>query len=254
MEMNRLIPGCVVIAFDATRDRGERELKLTIDNVLSQGEILHGGDTLTLLGVLHRVPHPMGYHMEASAVSFLGTNIGAMKDEVAKKVDMYVNMLLQSAKEGESEKVDIEVKMTAGTPIKNVVLQEVTTCNATWLILDRYLTRDLRFYLKQIPSKVAVIEDNFSVKVLRPHPTTNTDNVEFKLAFSMSKPVPTSAAQDNETVNQSVVTCGSCPGASMDSLDSDMLKNNLASSLYRSRENSFSSSDLGSSSKQEKPG
>ena len=58
MEMNRLMPGRVVIAFDATRDRGERELKLTIDNVLSQVEILHGGDTLTLLGVLHRVLHP----------------------------------------------------------------------------------------------------------------------------------------------------------------------------------------------------
>ncbi|PSS17499.1 Proline-rich receptor-like protein kinase [Actinidia chinensis var. chinensis] len=253
MEMNRLMPGRVVIAFDATRDRGERELKLTIDNVLSQVEILHGGDTLTLLGVLHRVLHPMGYHMQASAVSFTGTNIGAMKDEVAKKVDMYVNMLLQSANECESKKVDIEVKMTAGTPIKNVVLQEVTTYNATWLILDRYLTRDLRFYLKQIPSRVAVIEDNMSVKIMRCHPITNADNVEFKLAFSMSKPVPILTAQDNETVNQSVVTCESCPDASMDSLESDMLKNNLASSLHRSREHSFSSSYLGSSSKQDKP-
>ena len=99
-----------------------------------------------------------------------------------------------------------------------------------------------------------MIEDNMSVKVLRPHPTTNIDNVEFKLAFSMSMPVPTATAQDNETVNQSVVTCGSCPGASMDSLESDMLKNNLASSLYRSREHSFPSSYLASSSKQEKPG
>ena len=99
-----------------------------------------------------------------------------------------------------------------------------------------------------------MIEDNMSVKIMRCHPITNADNVEFKLAFSMSKPVPILTAQDNETVNQSVVTCESCPDASMDSLESDMLKNNLASSLHRSREHSFSSSYLGSSSKQDKPG
>ena len=55
--------------------------------------------------------------MQASAVSFAGTNIGAMKDEVAKKVDMYVNMLLQSAKECESEKVMDVVYITMAIPI-----------------------------------------------------------------------------------------------------------------------------------------
>ena len=56
--------------------------------------------------------------MEASAVSFLGTNIGAMKDEVAKKVDMYVNMLLQSANECESKKV-MDVYITMDIPMLN---------------------------------------------------------------------------------------------------------------------------------------
>ena len=53
-----LVPGRVIIAYDATRDRNERELMHTIDNVRKQGDILRGGDTLTLLGILHRVPHP----------------------------------------------------------------------------------------------------------------------------------------------------------------------------------------------------
>ncbi|GMP46606.1 hypothetical protein CsSME_00014688 [Camellia sinensis var. sinensis] len=53
-----LMPGRVVIAYDATKDRNERELKRTVDNIRYRGDILHGGDTLMLLGVLHRLPHP----------------------------------------------------------------------------------------------------------------------------------------------------------------------------------------------------
>lgn len=33
--------------------------------------------------------------------------------------------------------ISIEVKITAGYPIKQVILQEVTACNPSWVILDR---------------------------------------------------------------------------------------------------------------------
>ncbi|XP_059631686.1 probable serine/threonine-protein kinase PBL5 [Cornus florida] len=247
-------PGHVVIAYDATRDRNEQELKLTVENARVRGDILHPGDTLTVLGVLQKIPHPLGYQMHAIADSFIGANMRAMEEEVSKRVDAYVTMLLQSAEDCEDEGVNIEVKITAGTPIKKVVLQEVTTCNATWVILDRHLRRDLRFYLKQIPCKLALVQDNLSVEVLRPHTTTDTDNIEHKLFLSLSKPVPLSAGQDNMSIEQSVVSCRSY-NASISSLEnSDMSKTNLASSFkYRSRENSFSSfDDFGSTSKHEK--
>lgn len=48
----------VVIAYDATKDRGVHELKLTIDEMRMRGDILRGGDTLVVLGVLHKVPNP----------------------------------------------------------------------------------------------------------------------------------------------------------------------------------------------------
>ena len=47
----------------------------------------------------------MGYQMQASPISITGTNIAAIKDEISRKVDMYVNMLAQSAKECGTEKV-----------------------------------------------------------------------------------------------------------------------------------------------------
>ncbi|XP_028060019.1 uncharacterized protein LOC114263644 isoform X3 [Camellia sinensis] len=154
--------------------------------------------------------------------------------------------------------------VTAGTPIQKVVLQEVTTCNATWVVLDRgttlctmpkvrHLRRDLRFYLKQISSKVALIHDNLSVEVFRSYTTTRTDNVERRVVYSISKPVPLSAVQDNENNEQSVISCRSCSASMTSSKSSAILENNLTSSFtHRSREHHFSSGDLGSTSKQEK--
>lgn len=48
----------VVIAFDATKERGEHELKLTVEGVRLRGDILRAGDKLLVLGVLHRFVHP----------------------------------------------------------------------------------------------------------------------------------------------------------------------------------------------------
>lgn len=64
METNKdhpLMAARVVIAYDATKDRTEMEFRHTINNIRSQGYILHEGDTLMVLGVLHKVHHPSKY-------------------------------------------------------------------------------------------------------------------------------------------------------------------------------------------------
>ncbi|BBH08757.1 Protein kinase protein with adenine nucleotide alpha hydrolases-like domain [Prunus dulcis] len=170
-----MTPSHVVIAYDATRDRGELELKLTVDSLRMRGDILHSGDTIIFLGVLHRVVHPSNGISFKTIPEFFGTSIRAVEEEVTKKVDMYVNMLLQSAEKCEDQ---------------GVILQEIMACNAAWVVLDRHLRRDLRFYLKQVPCKVAIIQDSLAVDIVRPHTTDDTDTIEHKLFYSLSKPVP----------------------------------------------------------------
>ena len=36
--------------------------------------------------------------------------------------------------------MDIEVKVTAGTPIKQVILQEIVAYKTTWVIFDRWVS------------------------------------------------------------------------------------------------------------------
>ncbi|XP_022765893.1 cold-responsive protein kinase 1-like [Durio zibethinus] len=184
-------PSHVVIAIDATKDRNEREFRVTINNIRVRGDILRGGDTLLVLGVLHRVTHPLGYQSKPCP-EFFGTSIRAMEEEISKKVDAYVNMLQSSADDCEDQGVTIDVKITAGIPIRNVILQEVLTSKAAWVVLDRHLRRDLKFYVKQIPCKVALVQDSLNVDIMRNQTISATDDVEHKEFYSMSRPVPLS--------------------------------------------------------------
>ncbi|XVE60217.1 hypothetical protein DITRI_Ditri05aG0110200 [Diplodiscus trichospermus] len=251
METTPPSPSHVVIAFDATKDRNERELRITINNVRLRGDILRAGDTLFMLGILHRLTHPMGYQCKPCPESF-GTSIRAMEEEIANKVDAYVHMLQQSAEDCEDQGVSIEVKITAGIPIKNVILQEVLASKAAWVILDRHLGRDFKSYVKQIPCKVALVQDNLNVEILRNHTTSKIDAVGHKLFYSMSKPVPLSNFHDSENTDQSEISLRSY-SLSMSSFGTSKSSHLMPSSTLKLGEHNFSS-DLGSSSKQEKSG
>ncbi|KAK3043664.1 hypothetical protein RJ639_000080, partial [Escallonia herrerae] len=229
---NNLMPGLVVVAFDANRDGIEHDFQRVIQNLCKRVDILHGGDTIMMLGVMQRVQHPckFGYQVQVD-----GTNVRLVEEEVSKKVDVYV---------------DIEVRITAGTSIRKAVVEEVVTCNASWLILDRHLRWDSRLRNKQIPCKIALVLDNFKVAVLRADSTPTSEYVEHKSICTMSKPVPLLAPQDNENTQQSDISCSYY--ASINSLESSDM---MSSTTYSSRDYSCSSHEASSgSSKQDKSG
>ncbi|GJV69516.1 concanavalin A-like lectin/glucanase [Tanacetum coccineum] len=128
---NSLMMGRVILAFDATKERNEQEFKNVIDEIISRGDILKRGDTIVVFGVLHKISHPFGYQMQIEKV-----NIRAMEEEIKLKLDMYAKMLKRSAEDCKEEGVDIEVKITCGTPIKKIIQQEASACNAAWVVLD----------------------------------------------------------------------------------------------------------------------
>ncbi|KAI6691030.1 hypothetical protein NL676_027858 [Syzygium grande] len=222
-------PSYVIVAYDATKVRNEHEFGVTLNSVLTRGDILRGGDTIVVLGVLHKVPHPMGYQLATTAELL---SVRAMEEEVCKKIETFENMLLQSAEKCEDQGVSLEVKITAGNPLKQVILQEAITCKATWVILDRHLRRDLKFYQKQIPCKVGMIQDSLSVDVLRAETVTETNPIEHKSFYYITKPVLSVASQVGEITEQSDISNGT------ESLTNDAIK---GSAMLRSN---MTTSDL----------
>ncbi|KAL9313685.1 hypothetical protein ACSQ67_019137 [Phaseolus vulgaris] len=246
------IPSYVVVACDATRDRTEHEIKLVVDHVRSSGVFLSNGDKLLVLCVLHKVSHPMGYQTLACPESFAGTNFRTMEEEVKKKVDTYASELLSSYEDFQSEGATIEVKVTAGFPIKQVVLQEITNYNASWIILDRHLRRDLRYHLNKLPCKVALLKDDLSLEILKSHYTQDTKVTATKFVFSLSKFVSLSDCHSIEDIEHSIVSYKSYPHSIVSSDTSGTIRSfTKHSSGNRSRDYNFVS-EFGSSSKQER--
>lgn len=218
----------VIVAYDATREHNECELQLTVKGIRMRGDMLNGGDTLVVLGVLHAVSNPMGYQTKACPDSFAGTSYRALGEETSRKIDLYESMLLQSAEQCNAVGVSMVVKITAGTPTKSVILQEVVSSKATWVILDRHLRKDLKFYMKHMPCKVALIQESLSVEVMKPFLTnaSRKEVLEPKSFYSDWRTVqPKPNMQETEHNEQAVISYAS--SSSLDS--SDIFKSNMLS-------------------------
>nr|KAJ0208743.1 hypothetical protein LSAT_V11C400209090 [Lactuca sativa] len=241
---NSLMTGRVLLAFDATKDRNELEFKNVIDDIISRGDVINRGDTIVVFGVLHKVSHPFGYQMQIERV-----NIRAMEEEIQLKLDMYAKMLQTSAEDCKEEGVDIEVKITCGTPIKKIIQQEASACNATWVVLDRHLKKDVKFYQGQILCKLASVVDNLTIKPLKTEPMSDTDNTEVKVVLYRSKHVQLSAPapQDHDNVDQSLISASL---ASYENLE--MPSKKLLSSLMHKP--SILTDDVDAASKQDVSG
>ncbi|XP_058759304.1 serine/threonine-protein kinase CDG1-like [Vicia villosa] len=178
---------CIIVACDATRDRNEHEIKIVIDHVRARDIMLASGDRLLVLCILHKVSHPMGYQTLASPEAFAGTNFRAMEEEVRKKVHGYANVLLSTLEDFDIQGVTVDIQVTAGFPIRQVILQEIKNYNGSWIVLDRHLRRDMRYHLNKIPCKVALVKDDLSVDIWRSHNAHDTNVTATKPVFSLSK-------------------------------------------------------------------
>ncbi|XP_004502563.1 proline-rich receptor-like protein kinase PERK10 isoform X2 [Cicer arietinum] len=246
-------PSCIIVACDATRDRNEHEIKLVIDHMRSKGIILSAGVRLLMLCILHKVSHPMGYQTLASPETFAGTNFRAMEEEVRKKVHVYANELLSSLEDFEIEGVTFDIQVTAGFPIRQIILQEVKNYKASWIILDRHLRRDMRFHLNKIPCKVALVKDDLSVDLWRCHNADDTNVTETKPVYSLSKFVSLSDCHSMQDIEQCIISCKSYPHSIASSDSSGSIKSYSMHS-YANRSSERNSLVSRSSSKHERSG
>uniref|UniRef100_A0ACD5WMI3 Uncharacterized protein n=1 Tax=Avena sativa TaxID=4498 RepID=A0ACD5WMI3_AVESA len=160
-------PQLVVVALDATRDHREVEVRMALRALVARGDILRGGDSLIVLGVLHAVTNPMGYQTKASNDSFAGTNTRYLKDQVAKKAEDYKTKLLQDVEELRKVGISVTLKVSPGSPAKVVIIQEANSSKAAWVVLDRHFRRDFKHLEKHLACKVAAFQDNLSVQTMK---------------------------------------------------------------------------------------
>ncbi|XP_073143966.1 uncharacterized protein [Henckelia pumila] len=251
-----LMPGRVVIAYDATKNQTSQVFRDTITNIRKQDGMIQEGDTITVLGVLHKVLHPMGFQMKIASNSLFGTHARVIKEDSSRKLGAYISMLQHSADECQGNGINIEVKIAVGAPVEKVVLQEVAASNATWVVLDWHLRKELRYYLKRVPCKVALVLENLTLDVMRPYYSDSANGVpKHELVYSLSKPVLVTPTEDIENNERSVIS--SAGHEIMNSMENTGIqKSILVTSLScNSKEPDFSSQEeFGSNSPKGKLG
>ncbi|XP_057785859.1 probable receptor-like protein kinase At5g18500 [Salvia miltiorrhiza] len=203
-----LMLGGVVVAFDAFKTHDFHEFEKIISDVLKREETFQEVRTITFLGGLDRVLHPMGFKIHVGHKSFMGAHGRAIEEDVSRKVDGYVSTLQRSAVECEEKGVEIQVKIVVGAPLMDLLVEEISSLRATWAVLDRQLKRETRScFLKQISCKVAQVRDNLCLEILRPYYVDNcTTTAKNKLVYSLGKPVPLPPAQDDESDRNSLIS------------------------------------------------
>ncbi|KAK1409980.1 hypothetical protein QVD17_36511 [Tagetes erecta] len=147
----------VVLIHDASGGVRFKAVKWVLD-----GFLLKDGDEFTFLSVLHQIHHPMGYKIRVDSSMFGGANQKAIDDEVARKKKEYDDnlQLLEISKLYKERKVDFKIELVTGPIPKNAALDASKKFNATWIILDRRMKRDKKYFLEKLSCGVSTMKHN----------------------------------------------------------------------------------------------
>ncbi|XP_059665501.1 probable serine/threonine-protein kinase PBL5 [Cornus florida] len=164
----------VVVIQDASREVSSNAIRWAL-----HGLSLKPGDRLTLLSVLHQVNNPstlsyigaakpMGFKSRVDA-SIFGANHRIVDEEIARKKKEYQNNveLIQIAKLYELKKIGFKIEVDAGPSPKIFAVEAAMKLGATWVILDRKMKKDKKYFLEKLSCGISRMKQNNHIEQLR---------------------------------------------------------------------------------------
>ncbi|KAI9402145.1 hypothetical protein POPTR_001G224800v4 [Populus trichocarpa] len=153
----------VLVIQDASREVSSSAIKWAL-----HGLSLKPGDMVTLLGVLHLVNTPLGYKSRTDS-SMFGVNQNIVDREVTGKINEYENHgeLKELSKLYEIQKVELKIEVATGPSPKTVALKIAQDLKATWIILDRTMKKDRKYFLRKLSCGISRMKRNNSIEQLR---------------------------------------------------------------------------------------
>ncbi|KAG2394620.1 Proline-rich receptor-like protein [Vigna angularis] len=153
----------VVVIQDASKG-----LNLRVFYWIIKALSLEPEDMVTVVAILHEVYTPMGYRITVDN-RLVGVNQRIIDKALANKKEEYLNNeeLAQIAKQYESNKVGLKIKLFTGSPLKDVALEVAIDLQATWVILDRKMKKDEEFFLQRLSCGISILKSNDRILRLR---------------------------------------------------------------------------------------
>ncbi|WCJ39247.1 Protein kinase superfamily protein [Euphorbia peplus] len=157
-------PQRVVVIQDASKEVSPSAIRWLINNFSFKP-----GDVLILFGVLHQVNNPMGYKVKVDSSSMFGVNPKFIAEEVAKKTEEYSsNVEIQRIAElCAAEQIEFKIEVRAGATPKIVALKAAKNLKATWVVLDRHMKRDKKYFLEKLQCGISRMKRDNTIETLR---------------------------------------------------------------------------------------
>ncbi|XP_026391946.1 receptor-like serine/threonine-protein kinase At3g01300 isoform X1 [Papaver somniferum] len=165
----------VVVIQDASRD-----ISFSAITWAEHGLLLKPGDRLILLGVLHQVNTPstlsfmragkfLGYKSKVDSSSMFGANRKVIEEEVARKKEEYHNNveLMKISNHYAEQKILFEVEVKVGSSPKMVAVEETRNVKAAWVILDRQMKKDKKYFTERLSCGIYRMKRDNNVEKLR---------------------------------------------------------------------------------------
>ncbi|KAK8276838.1 hypothetical protein V6Z12_D10G226000 [Gossypium hirsutum] len=165
----------VVVILDGSKELNPSIIKWPLD-----GLSLKLGDKLLVLGILHQVINPstfsfmgagklMGFKSKVDTSSSFGTNRRITVEEMGKKLEQYNKdaALVKISEQYKKEQIEFQVKILAGYPLKDVAARAVKSFGATWLVLDRHMKNDQRYFVENLSCNIVRLKKDCNAEELR---------------------------------------------------------------------------------------
>ncbi|KAK1577468.1 hypothetical protein Q3G72_022016 [Acer saccharum] len=126
----------------------------------------------------HKSNSPVGYRVSLDSSSMFGTNQKIIAEEICRKEEEYQNNeeIMNISRQCEAEKIEFHLEVRAGSSRRVVALRAVKSFEATWVILDRYMKKDRKYFMKKLSCGLSRMKSNDSIEVLRGHTASLDEN------------------------------------------------------------------------------
>ncbi|KAI9071457.1 hypothetical protein K1719_046577 [Acacia pycnantha] len=163
----------VVVILDASRDVNPKVLRWSLD-----GLSLKPGDKLTLVAVLYQFYTPsMCSSIDAGKQITIWSKQESNTDASCRRMEEYQNNdeLLEISKLYDSHKVEFKIELVVATSAKEVALKKAKELDATWVILDRQMKKDEKYFLQELSCGISRLKRNDRIEHLRGPPVLPTE-------------------------------------------------------------------------------
>ncbi|KAJ7943825.1 proline-rich receptor-like protein kinase PERK3 [Quillaja saponaria] len=161
----------VVVVMDGMKEFTTETLEWTLENVVT------AGCTVTLLGVMPWLNIPLFSKTLHDVWMVEFKDVPPEKEKSNRRSDVKYLKVQAVMDLCEKHGVVLQKKVVMGYPSRWLVIEQISSLYATWVVFDRYHRKNIKFYARKIPFNMVIMNDDREVDIIKSRVTiVNEEN------------------------------------------------------------------------------